>query len=186
LINTANESFPLPHSVQLESSSACQLKCPSCPTAAGHTKKVLGAGFLKIENFKEFIDKNTFITNIELSNYGEAFLNPDILEIFKYAFEKKVKISLANGVNLNNVREDVLEGLVKYQVQKITCSIDGITQETYSLYRVKGNLQMVFENIEKINYARKMLMGKAENREDIPCTTCNLYITMKKDNTWFR
>lgn len=35
-----------------------------------------------------------------------------------------------------------------------------------------------------MTYARKMLMGRAEAKKDIPCTTCHNYIGMKKDNDW--
>ena len=34
-------------------------------------------------------------------------------------------------------------------------------------------------NSEKMQYARSMLTGKNLEREDIPCTTCDIYIDMK-------
>jgi MoaA/NifB/PqqE/SkfB family radical SAM enzyme len=88
---------------------------------------------------------------VEISNYGEAFLNPQLLQILEYAHQKKVVISIQNGANLNHVREEILEGLVKFQVQVITCSIDGATPESYQKYRVRGNFDQVIRNIEKIN-----------------------------------
>ena len=65
--------------------------------------------------------------------------------------EKNVAVSIANGANLNNVRDEVLEGLVKYRVRLITCSIDGATPESYRKYRVRGNFDQVIRNIETIN-----------------------------------
>ena len=39
-------------------------------------------------------------------------------------------------------------------------------------------------NGEGIAYAREMLMGRAPERHDLPCATCDLYQTMKRDRTW--
>jgi hypothetical protein len=40
-------------------SSMCQLKCPICPTSNGTNKNgVIGWGYLKFKNFKDFIDRN--------------------------------------------------------------------------------------------------------------------------------
>jgi MoaA/NifB/PqqE/SkfB family radical SAM enzyme len=33
----------------------------------------------------------------------------------------------------------------------MSCSIDGASNETYQLYRVKGNFDTVIENVRKIN-----------------------------------
>lgn len=39
-------------------------------------------------------------------------------------------------------------------------------------------------NGEKMEYARGMLMGKKEAREEIPCTTCKSYKRMQEDLHW--
>jgi glycosyltransferase involved in cell wall biosynthesis/MoaA/NifB/PqqE/SkfB family radical SAM enzyme/mannose-6-phosphate isomerase-like protein (cupin superfamily) len=141
-----------PTSVRIEASTICQLSCPSCPNATGQTHKKIGAGFLKYENFKKIIDNNVWIRDVELSNWGEIFLNPDLLKIIKYAYEKNVVLRADNGVNLNTVSDEVLEALVRYQFHSMTCSIDGASQKTYSTYRRKGNFEKVIEHIERINY----------------------------------
>jgi MoaA/NifB/PqqE/SkfB family radical SAM enzyme len=144
-----------PTSVCLDASTICQLKCPSCPTSAGIIAKSIGSGFLKFENFKKFINENRNICHIELSNWGEVFLNPDISKIIRLANEKKIVLSADNGTNLNEVSDEILEELVKYKFRSLTCSIDGASQEVYSRYRVKGNLRQILANIQKINAFKK-------------------------------
>ena len=122
----------------------------------GNKDNAVGFGFLKYDDFVSFVDKNPYIKQIELSNSGEIFLNPDLLKIIKYAYEKGVKLSAYNGVNLNNVSDEVLEALVKYEFERITCSIDGTSQETYSQYRVGGDFESVISNIKKINKYKKL------------------------------
>jgi len=92
---------------------------------------------------------------VELSNYGEIFLNPQLLLILEYAHSKGVAIEVTNGANLNHVKDEVLEGLVKYQVRAMTCSIDGASPETYRTYRVRGDFDVVIRNIETINASKR-------------------------------
>lgn len=145
-----------PTKIHLEAMGACQLKCPACPTASGEIRPNIASGYLRADNFRKLLDENPSINHVELSNYGEIFLNPQIVDIMRHAQEKGVKITAENGVNLNTMKEEVLEGLVKYQFNSMTCSIDGASNETYSIYRVKGNFDTVMDNIKKINeYKRK-------------------------------
>jgi MoaA/NifB/PqqE/SkfB family radical SAM enzyme len=146
----------MPASLRVESTSNCQLRCPSCPTATGEVHQVLGKGFLHATDFIRLLDQGAGrIRVVELSNYGEPFLNPQLLDILRIAGERGVELIIKNGANLNNVREEVLEGLVKYGLRDITCSIDGASQETYAIYRKRGDFETVIGNIRKINEHKK-------------------------------
>src|SRR5579871_62520 len=142
--------LPTPRAIQIDASSHCQLACPVCPTATGKTRPALGAGHLKLKDFERLLDQNPEIAEVELSNYGEMFLNPQLPDLLACAHERKVVVSGSNGVNLNFARREALEAVVKYRVRALTCSIDGATQETYAKYRVNGNLSKVLEHIDAI------------------------------------
>lgn len=149
-----------PGEIRLEASSACQLKCPSCPNNSKAILRTVGISFLRLSDFQKLLDENPWIAEIELSNYGEIFLNPDLLEILTYAYERNVTVTADNGVNLNNVRSEVLEGLVTYKFRSMTVSIDGASNETYKRYRIGGNYDVVIENIKKINLFKKQYQSK--------------------------
>lgn len=142
-----------PKSVRLEASTICQLKCACCYMR--QDSGTVGIGYLKYEDFAQFVQQNDYIKEIELSNSGEIFLNPDLLKIMEFAHDHDIALTAYNGVNLNNVSDEVLEGLVKYKFRKLTCSIDGASQETYSQYRIGGNFDTVISNIKKINQYKK-------------------------------
>jgi len=143
--------------IRIEASSKCQLKCPICPTATGENRRrPIGWGNLSFQNFQVFVDRYTGIRKIELSNWGEMFLNPELLEILRYGHEKGVVLTAGNGVNLNTARDDVLEALVKYQLRAMTVSIDGATNESYRQYRVGGDFDKVIQRIEKINHYKEL------------------------------
>lgn len=142
--------------VSIDFSTICQLRCVECSTSKGITHNgIVGRGQLSYDDFVAFIDKNSEIKRMEMSNWGEIFLNRDINKIIKYAFDKGVTLYCGNGTNFNDVEEETLEALVKYSVEYLNISIDGATQETYEKYRVRGNLAKVLHNIERLNFYKE-------------------------------
>lgn len=140
-----------PSLILLDASSVCQLKCPLCPTGQGMTLKTLGARFLRFPDFKNLIDANPWVKTIELCNWGEIFLNPDLTSILEYGFKKNVALQANCGVNLNTATGDLLEAVVKYQLQGMTVALDGASNETYKIYRVGGDFEKVLAHIRLIN-----------------------------------
>lgn len=144
--------------IRIDASSMCQLKCPVCLQNNEEKKERmewLGRSYLKFKDFEKFIDSHPEFKNIELSNWGEIFLNPELKQIIKYAYLKNISLTAYNGVNLNTVSEDVIEWLVKYRFKGLSISIDGVTGNTYKIYRRGGNFDKVIENIRRINYYKQ-------------------------------
>jgi MoaA/NifB/PqqE/SkfB family radical SAM enzyme len=144
-----------PAHIRLETSSFCNLRCPSCPTTTGAILPTVGGGFLRFEDFQGLLDKNPKLKRIELSNYGEIFLNPALLRILEVAYKRGIVLTADNGANLNKVRPEVLEGLVKYRLRSMCCSIDGASEATYSVYRVRGKFANAIGNIREINILKR-------------------------------
>lgn len=155
-IEAYKDKDELPRTIRLEASTICQLNCPCCymRNDKNGVQEGCGLGFLSFENFKKIVDDNYF-ESIELSNSGEIFLNPELIKIIEYSYLNKIKLFAENGVNLNNLSDELAEALVKYQFEEIVASIDGASQETYAKYRVNGNYDKVIENIKKIIYYKE-------------------------------
>jgi len=136
--------------VRIDASTLCQLNCKTCYMRK-HNSGTVGKGYLKFSDFKNFVDRNKYVTKIELSNSGEIFLNPDLIHIIKYAYENNIELTAVNGVNFNTASSEVIEALVKYKFRLMSISIDGASPETYSIYRVNGNFNTVIDNIKKLN-----------------------------------
>lgn len=154
-----------PIRLRIEASSVCQLRCPSCPTTSGAIHPAVGSGLLRLEDFEKILAENPRIVDVELSNYGEILLNPELPEILRLAWRRGVALSAANGVNFNHAKPELLEDLVRYRFRNLSCSIDGASQETYSKYRVRGDLDTVLGNIREIN------RFKARHRSSLPALT---------------
>ncbi len=139
----------LPTKFRIDACTLCQLDCPACPS-----REFLDAnkhyGYLKFKDFKKFVDENA-VDEIELSSCGEIFLNPELIDIIKYAHEKNITLTAFGGVNGNTITDEMAEALVKYQFRHMHFSLDGASQEVYSIYRRGGDFDKVISNIKKIN-----------------------------------
>ena len=142
--------------IQLDICSICNLNCPACSMRKINYGEVK-AGYLTIDNFKLFVDNNKeYIKNIELSNNGEPFLNPDADKILKYAYEQHIELTCHNATNFNFKNDNLLKAMVDYQLETLYIAIDGSCPETYSLYRRNGDFNFFISNIKKlINYKKE-------------------------------
>src|SRR2546430_16419865 len=80
--------------IKLEACSACQLRCPSCPTTTGETRDVVGRSTLRAADFMRLVDDNPWVGRVEISNYGEVFLNPELSAILEHAYARDVEIQI--------------------------------------------------------------------------------------------
>ena len=144
----------LPISIAFEPTTSCNLRCPECPS--GLRSFTRPTGMLEPGLFKKTIDE-IFETIFFLTFYfqGEPYLNPQFLDLVKYAVKKNIYTSTstnAHFLNEKNAEETVRSGL-----DRLIISIDGTTQETYESYRVGGQLSKVLEGTKNIiKYKREL------------------------------
>lgn len=140
--------------VRLEAGSKCQLRCPACPTGRRETKDTpVGWGWLAAADFEGFLDRHPSVRTVELSNYGEILLNPQLARIAAAAAERGVVLEAKNGVNMNTATEESLAVLARFAV--VAMSIDGCSQETYVQYRRGGNFDNAWRNATRLVQLRR-------------------------------
>lgn len=140
------KSDPMPTVFTIETVLGCNLKCPECAIGGGLIKRKKGV--MKFDDFKLAFDKiKPYCQYLYAHSWGEPTLNPDIGKIIKYAARStRVNIS-TNAVNLN---EEKIVDLILSGTSDIIVSIDGVTQEIYGKYRVKGDVFKALNNLKKI------------------------------------
>ena len=89
---------------------------------------------------------------------GEPYLNPDFLEMVKYASQKK--IYTATSTNAHYLTDQNAKRTIESGLDRLIISIDGSTQEVYQQYRVGGNLEKVLEGAKNIVKWKKELKSK--------------------------
>ena len=144
----------LPFTVSIEPTTACNLRCPECPS--GLRSFTRATGNLKKDFFSKTIDDMyKHLMYMIFYFQGEPYINPDFLEMVKHAHDKKIyTITSTNGHFLNdeNARKTVESGL-----DRIIISVDGTTQEVYENYRKEGNLENVLQGARNLVKWKKKL-----------------------------
>ena len=147
----------IPFTVSFEPTTACNLRCPECPSGLRSFTRPTG-------NLKKSFFENTLnqiankLTYLIFYFQGEPFINPDFLDMVKYAEDKGIyTITSTNGHFLNNenARKTIESGL-----SRIIVSIDGVTQESYEKYRKEGNLENVLEGVKNLVRWKKQLESR--------------------------
>jgi len=144
--------FGLPESILIEPTNLCNLQCPLCPAGSGKMQRPRGT--LTLGNFKRIIDEiGDYIYYLLLCNFGEPFLNRDILEMVSYAKQKNIVTSIETNGQLIN--EAYALGIVQAGLDSVTISLDGTDQNAYEAYRVGGRVSKVIEAITLIRSAKE-------------------------------
>jgi MoaA/NifB/PqqE/SkfB family radical SAM enzyme len=141
-----------PRKLRLEAMSVCQLRCPSCPTTTGAIRPAIAPGYLRLADFAGLVRASPRIRHVELSNFGEILLNPELPAILAHAHRHGVVLSADNGLNLNTASDEVLEAMVRHRFHSATVSIDGASRETYARYRVRGDFDRVIAHVRRLNH----------------------------------
>lgn len=89
---------------------------------------------------------------------GEPYLNPDFLEMAKYASSKG--IYTATSTNAHYLTDENARKTVESGLDRLIISIDGTTQDVYQQYRVGGKLDKVIEGARNIVKWKKELNSK--------------------------
>lgn len=144
--------FPI--SMAIEPTTSCNLRCPECPSGLRQFTRPIG--MLEPTFFKMTIDE-VYKELIYLTFYfqGEPYLNPNFLEMVKYASDKGIYTS--TSTNAHYLNKDQAKKTVESKLDRLIISIDGTTQETYEQYRIGGQLQKVIEGTKNVIEAKREL-----------------------------
>ena len=147
----------LPFSISFEPTTSCNLRCPECPSGLRAFTRPIG-----------MLEKDFFTNTIEelhkemmyLIFYfqGEPYLNPDFLDMVKFATQKK--IYTATSTNAHYLNDDNARRTIESGLDRLIISIDGTTQEVYQQYRIGGKLEKVLEGARNIVKWKKQLNSK--------------------------
>ena len=147
----------LPISISIEPTTSCNLRCPECPS--GLRACTRPTGMLNNNFFRQTIDqlsKDLFYLIFYFQ--GEPYLNPEFLEMVRYASSKK--IYTATSTNAHYLNDVNAKKTIESGLDRLIISIDGTTQESYQQYRVGGRLDKVLEGARNIVKWKRELKSK--------------------------
>ena len=146
-----------PVAISFEPTTSCNLRCPECPS--GLREFTRPTGMLQKDFFRQTID-DIYKDLLYLTFYfqGEPYLNPDFLDMVKYAHAKKIYTT--TSTNAHYLTDEKARQTVESGLDRLIISVDGTTQEVYQQYRVGGKLEKVLEGARNIVKWKKELKSK--------------------------
>jgi len=139
------ESYP--YNLVSDPSNICYLKCPLCPTWKDREGRPKGK--MSKELFQRLLDEmGPYLFTLNLCNWGEPLLNPELPEMIAYA--KNYNIVVGLSTNLNILSDAMAETIAHSGLDVMIISLDGASAETYSKYRRGGSFETVIKNIGRL------------------------------------
>ena len=151
-----------PTKITIETGNVCNLRCPLCPTGTSETK--VPKGMLTLERFKHIIHQLGPTTEtLDFFDWGEPFLNKDLLAMVRYAKERyrQIRIVISSNLNIPHCSKEKVKEIVQSGLDHLIMSVDGATQSVYEQYRVGGNLSDVLRTMRWFAESKQALRMRA-------------------------
>lgn len=146
-----------PYYYLIDICNLCNLRCPLCPT--GNETIGRRQGIMSLEEYQRIFDQvKDHAIVVSLYNHGEPFLNDDVFAIIEHTRRHNVGTNMSS--NFNWPKPVDTDDIVRSGLEYITCSIDGVAQDSYETYRVRGNIDEAFDNLRRLLASKKALGSK--------------------------
>jgi len=141
-----------PVHLDFETTTICNLKCYMCFQSFDPPYPAI----LDIDLFKKVIDEGSKkgLCSIKLQYRGEPLTDKRIPEMVKYAKDKGV-IEVMFNTNATLLDEKMARALIEAGLNKIICSVDGCTKETYESVRIGATWEVTRDNILRLQKIKK-------------------------------
>ncbi|MBN2425068.1 MAG: SPASM domain-containing protein [Calditrichaceae bacterium] len=164
-----NILWGMPPIMTLEPTNLCNLKCPLCTT--GNGEMLRSKGNMSLDTFEQFINLlGDDIFFLIIYHQGEPYLNKNFFKFVEMAKEKNIYCT--TSTNGHYFSEENINRTIDSGLDSMIVSIDGIDQESYEKYRVKGDLQKVLAG------TRRLIQIKQERKVKHPLVAIQ-FLVMK-------
>lgn len=141
-----------PYLMFLDPCNYCNLRCPLCPTGMGELGRE--QSMMSFDQFKRYLDPHTpYLFEVIMHNWGESMINKDIFRMIKYAQAQNIGTNLSS--NLVTTTSEDIDNLLDSGLEYLVISLDGVDQESYVKYRVRGDFDRVVANLREIIRRKK-------------------------------
>lgn len=141
-----------PDIVQIESTNLCNAKCVFCPRDEMHRRQ----GVMDMDLFRKVVDEcvQLGITHVRVHNYGEPFLDKQLVEKVRYAKERGIaEVGMISNGSL--ITEEIAQGMIDAGLDAINISVDASGKEVFESTRLNLSYDDVIANIESLVRLRK-------------------------------
>ena len=154
--NLNPRQFPL--HLDIEVTSACNLKCPFCAT----TYSKFENGFMEWKTAKKILDEagENGLYACKFNFRGEPLLHKDIGRFISYA-KKKGIVDVFFNTNAVLLTEDMAKMLIDSGLDRLTVSFEGFEKTLYERNRTGAKFAEVVANVVRLRNMRERLGSKS-------------------------
>ena len=141
-----------PDIVQIESTNLCNAKCVFCPRDEMHRQQ----GVMDVDLFRRIVDEcvELGITHVRVHNYGEPFLDRQLVEKVRYAKSRGIaEVGMISNGSL--ITEDIARGMIDAGLDAINISVDAGGKEVFERTRLHLQYDTVIGNIRTLARLRE-------------------------------
>lgn len=135
-----------PTFLNIEPTTRCNYSCWYC--IGRHMKQE----DIRVEDFARLLDNFPKVRTIALVGEGEPLLHKGFFEMAGMARDRGIKVMIIS--NGSAFSQSVVEKLCEYQITYVSISIDSADRSTFSQSRIDGDLERVWQGIEKLRKYR--------------------------------
>jgi MoaA/NifB/PqqE/SkfB family radical SAM enzyme len=145
-----------PWFLYIEPTRNCNLRCPGC-----HDIGTPIYENMPMSEFKRVVDEaGPYLYHVSLFRGGESLVSKDFFPMLAYLHEHSAA-NLHISTNLSLKLTDPQLRALAEQMSLLDVCIDGLTQETYEQYRVRGDCALAFDNLARVH--------QIIEEDDLPC-----------------
>ncbi len=170
LLYRRSRPWSWPFHLEVELANFCQLRCPVCPTGVG--KMTRRRELMDLGLYARLMEEvGPYLLGLFLFGWGEPLLHPDLREVLRIARAwGLITVLSTNGQNLDDER--VQANLLAEPPTYLIAAVDGLTEQTNSLYRVGARLERTLSG------ARSLAEMKRRSGTELPILQMR-YIVME-------
>jgi len=142
-----------PSVVKVEPTNICNLRCPLLPCTNDQSGPTRHDGLRQIHTYHCEISHYASIVQLHLG--GESFIHPKMIDMIRYAHEKGLYVHVDTNGHYIRTLDKAVE-IVRSGLDYISVSVDGATQQTYEIYRKRGNLDHVLLGLDNLKEAKRI------------------------------
>lgn len=146
-------SWLKPNDYSVDISGTCNLKCISCPRAA-RSPDERKLGFMPMETYRKVLDKildeSPFVGNLQLYQWGEPTLHPQLPEIIEYSRTRGVHCAISSNLN---ARVDYAR-ILAARPEWLRISTSGWGDD-YEVTHTKGRWPVFLANLREVARLRR-------------------------------
>jgi MoaA/NifB/PqqE/SkfB family radical SAM enzyme len=147
-----------PYSLRVDPTTACNLRCPLCPTGAGETDRKRAT--LSLEHFTQVLNQfGRRALIVQLWVWGEPLLNRQIAQLVALAQARGIATEISTNLSLK-LADHEIDSLIKAGLTWLIVSVDAASPDTYRQYRRGGDFDLVIDNMRRILARKKALRSR--------------------------